>query len=117
MGDRLIARYSAFVGSVIEGGSDTTSVTLQSCILMLIAHPEAQEQACREIESVVGHERLPIRDDWERLPYCQAFIKEVGPQVNLYYFVTQPDSFEKGHAFSSPGSVGYTEVHETGRVV
>lgn len=80
----LTERYSGFVGSVIEGASDTTSISLQSCILMLVAYPEAQERAYQEIESVVGHERLPMRDDWERFPYCQAFTKEVGPLVNFY---------------------------------
>ena len=44
---------------------------------MLVAHPEAQEKAHGEIASVVGYDRLPTREDWENLPYCQAFVKEV----------------------------------------
>ncbi|EIM80810.1 cytochrome P450 [Stereum hirsutum FP-91666 SS1] len=73
--DRALLR--GIVGSILEGGSDTTALFTRSCILMLVAHPEAQERAHQEIESVVGHDRLPTRDDWDSLPYCQALVKEV----------------------------------------
>jgi cytochrome P450 len=41
-------------------------------------HPEIQEKAQREVEAVVGPERVPSFEDLERLPYIQAIVKEVG---------------------------------------
>ncbi|KAH7338159.1 cytochrome P450 [Rhizoctonia solani] len=53
-------------GVMIEGGSDTTSSWLQSL-----------EKAQKEIDKVVGADRMPIPDDSPDLPYIQAVIKEV----------------------------------------
>lgn len=40
-------------------------------------HPEVQKRAQREIDDVVGADRLPTSTDRERLPYCEAIVKEV----------------------------------------
>lgn len=64
-------------GSLIEGGSDTTSAWLQSLVLALVAFPEAQKKAQDEIDEVVGNDRAPTPEDFPRLPYVQAIIKEV----------------------------------------
>ena len=43
----------------------------------MIAFPEVQRRAQAELDTVVGHDRLPTFDDATRLPYVQAIIEEV----------------------------------------
>ena len=64
-------------GVLIEAGSDTTAAFLQSFILLLVAHPEVQAKAQREIDEVVGAERMPTLDDFAKLPYLRAVVSEV----------------------------------------
>ena len=40
-------------------------------------HPDAQKRAQQEIDDVIGTDRLPVSADGERLPYCEAVLKEV----------------------------------------
>ena len=40
-------------------------------------HPEVQKRAQKEIDDVVGTDRLPTSTDRDRLPYCEAVMKEV----------------------------------------
>lgn len=63
--------------ALMEGGSDSTSIYLQSFILMLVAHPEVQAKARAEIDSLVGLDRLPDIEDMDNLPYVSGVIKEV----------------------------------------
>ncbi|KAI0937993.1 hypothetical protein AcV7_003311 [Taiwanofungus camphoratus] len=63
-------------GVLIEAGSDTTSAIIQSLILLLLANPEVQRKAQKEIDAVVGPDRMPTLGDIERLPYVQAIIHE-----------------------------------------
>lgn len=112
---KLIKLNSGIVGSILEGGSDTTALFIRSCILMLVAHPEAQERAHQEIESVVGHDRLPTRDDWDSLPYCQAFVKEVSRLLYLHLVVRLSEPVSKGIAFPPSSAVRCAKEHETDR--
>lgn len=66
---------------MLEGGSDTTSSFIQSLILALVAFPDVQRKAQREIDEVVGTERLPTIEDFESLPYIKAIVKEVGNMI------------------------------------
>lgn len=67
----------------MEGAVDTTSLFLRSLILMLVAHPEVQAKAQREIDAVVGLERSPLPSDLHELPYVQAIVKEVRATLQL----------------------------------
>lgn len=40
-------------------------------------YPEVQKKAQNEIDSVVGHDRLPDWSDQQPLPYVDALAKEV----------------------------------------
>lgn len=40
-------------------------------------HPEAQKHAQKELDSVLGGERLPTFSDIEQLPYCKNLLREV----------------------------------------
>lgn len=71
----LSIRY--FGAGILEGGTDTTSVFLQSFVGCVMANPEIQARAQAEIDHVIGPNRCPEPDDLEHLPYLHALIKEV----------------------------------------
>jgi cytochrome P450 len=56
----------------MEGGSDTTSTFLQWFITLVTAHPAVQRKLQEEIDGVVGNNRVPAFEDFERLPYLQV---------------------------------------------
>ncbi|KAI0058838.1 cytochrome P450 [Artomyces pyxidatus] len=64
--------------AIIYGaGVDTTSAALTNFFLAMIMYPEVQERAQRELDAVVGKDRLPEFGDRPRLPYLACIIKEV----------------------------------------
>ncbi|KAH8091729.1 cytochrome P450 [Cristinia sonorae] len=58
-------------------GGHTTVLTLQTFMLAMVLHPEAQEKAKEEIHRVVGSDRLPTFSDWDDLPYTTGIVREV----------------------------------------
>ena len=69
---------SSIMNVVISDSSLTQTVlTLQSFILAMITHPEAQRVAHKQLDSVLGRGRLPTFDDRESLPYVTAVLQEV----------------------------------------
>ncbi|KAJ6569170.1 cytochrome P450 [Mycena capillaripes] len=65
-----------FGGALLETGSETTSSYLQSLVLALVAHPDAQRKAQEEMDRVVGDHRMPTLDDLDHMPYIHALILE-----------------------------------------
>ncbi|OIW35202.1 cytochrome P450 [Coniochaeta ligniaria NRRL 30616] len=66
-------------GGLIEAGSDTTKNQLNMVIAAMAADPNTWvAKARKELDAVCGHkaERLPTFDDWDKLPYMQAIMKE-----------------------------------------
>jgi hypothetical protein len=43
----------------------------------MVRHPEVQKKAQAEIDSVIGHGRLPTLEDRESLPYLNALLMEL----------------------------------------
>jgi len=64
-------------GSMYAAGSDTTTETLRVFFLAMTLHPEVVQRAQKELERVVGTERLPTMDDRPNLPYIESIMKEV----------------------------------------
>ncbi|KAF9227185.1 cytochrome P450 [Gyrodon lividus] len=56
--------------------SDTTAFSLQVFVLTMVLFPEAQRKAQKEIDAVVGRNRLPNFDDRPSLPYVEALMRE-----------------------------------------
>ncbi|GAO15621.1 uncharacterized protein UV8b_04798 [Ustilaginoidea virens] len=63
-------------GILYGGGADTTAGVLGAFALAMAMFPEVQRKAQREIDAVVGPDRLPGLQDQERLPYVSAVAKE-----------------------------------------
>ncbi|KAI0790553.1 cytochrome P450 [Abortiporus biennis] len=64
------------LGSFYGAGADTTISSLLTFILAMLHHPEIQEKAQAQIDSVVGQNRLPTFEDRESLPYIEAIVLE-----------------------------------------
>jgi cytochrome P450 len=64
------------VGITCDAAVETTSSTLQVFILACLAHPDWIPKAQKELDTVVGGERLPDFKDMENLPYITAVIEE-----------------------------------------
>jgi cytochrome P450 len=43
----------------------------------MVLNPEVQKRAQEELDTVIGHGRLPGMDDRSRLPYMEAMLLEV----------------------------------------
>jgi len=55
----------------------TVSTTLNFAMVFLLKYPEVQSKMQQEMDTVVGRDRLPTLDDRKRLPYNEAFLREV----------------------------------------
>src|SRR5579859_2217873 len=71
------AEISAISGNLFGAGSDTSASTLVTFVLAVVMFPEAVAKAQKEIDEVVGNDHSPNFDDLLRLPYVEAFVKEV----------------------------------------
>ncbi|KAF8523771.1 cytochrome P450, partial [Hysterangium stoloniferum] len=64
-------------GVVYATGAETTASTLEIFILAMILYPEAQLTAQKELDAVIGPNRLPSFEDRSQLPYLVALCKEL----------------------------------------
>ncbi|OIW27060.1 putative cytochrome P450 [Coniochaeta ligniaria NRRL 30616] len=63
-------------GTLMEGGSDTTSSILIAFIHAITKWPEVLKKAQAEVDAVVGGDRTPTWDDYAKLPYIASCVKE-----------------------------------------
>lgn len=70
-----------------------------SFFLAMMLHPEIQQRAQQDIDSVVGSDRLPQFSDRNALPYLDFIVAEclrwnpVGP-LGVAHYVTEDDVYE-----------------------
>lgn len=69
-------KLANFVGAVMQGASDTTSLAMRTNIMFLATHPSVQTKAQKEIDALCGVERMPSFADFEDLPYINCIVKE-----------------------------------------
>jgi len=70
-----VAKWAA--ASMYSGGADTMVSATVTFFLAMSLYPEVQAKAQREIDQVIGTNRLPSYKDRDSLPYLNALIKEV----------------------------------------
>ncbi|KAJ3560613.1 hypothetical protein NP233_g10721 [Leucocoprinus birnbaumii] len=70
-------RIKQAASQIFLAAADSTTASVMTFILTMLKYPEVQRKAQREVDSVVGFERLPDYSDRENLPYLTAVLKEV----------------------------------------
>ncbi|KAK7442492.1 hypothetical protein VKT23_016090 [Stygiomarasmius scandens] len=88
-------------GNMYLAGTDTTVTALHSFFLAMVCYPEVQRKAQKELDRVVGRNRLPNHSDETDLPYTTAIMYEVlrTQPVNplgLAHYTTE-DDYYKGY--------------------
>lgn len=63
---------------IFIAGSQTTSITLDLALLMMVQRPDIQTKVQREIDDVLGQAQLPALSDKTKLSYSEAVLLEVG---------------------------------------
>lgn len=74
--DLEFADIKGAAGAIFIAGANTTWSTIIMCILNLLLHPEVCRKAQKEIDSVVGSNRLPSFQDREALRYVDYIVQE-----------------------------------------
>jgi len=72
--DLLVRRFRG--QNLFTAGTDTTSSTVEWALAELIRHKDVLAQAQRELDDVVGKDRLVTESDLPRLTFLAAIIKE-----------------------------------------
>lgn len=95
------------MGDMIQGGTDTTYVSLSIILAAIAKYPGWVKCAQEELDSVCGRnaERLPSFDDRDSLPYMTAVIKESVRwrpllRIGLGHALIKDDEYE-GYRFSA----------------
>ncbi|KAJ7468478.1 putative monooxygenase [Mycena latifolia] len=96
--ERLVWAASAVMG----GGMDTNMSSVMTFFLAMLLNPLVQEKGRKEIDTVVGSERLPVIQDLDSLPYVRSIMAEVfrwQPSVPLGipHALSQDDVYEGMH--------------------
>jgi len=66
----------ALLLNLFTAGTDTTSSTVEWALAELIRHPDVLKKLQREVDDVVGNDRLVTEADLPQLPFLAAVIKE-----------------------------------------
>ncbi|KAM9586843.1 cytochrome P450 2C16-like isoform 2-T2 [Morphnus guianensis] len=64
------------VFDMFVSGTESTSITLRYCLMLLLEHPEVAGKVQEEIERVMGRERTPSLQDRGAMPYTEAVLHE-----------------------------------------
>nr|GMD40363.1 cytochrome P450 CYP736A12-like [Ipomoea batatas] len=85
---------------MISASMDTTATSIEWIITELIRHPQAMEKLQKELEEVVGMERMVEESDLEKLKYLDMVVKEgmrLHPAVPLLHHESMEDCQVKGY--------------------
>lgn len=76
-GELLDDQVAAFTAGVAFGaGADTTKNTLIGFVQAMALFPDVVAEAHKELDSIIGQDRLPTVDDMKSLPYIRGIVKE-----------------------------------------
>ncbi|CAE6505303.1 unnamed protein product [Rhizoctonia solani] len=70
-------RIKWVTGTLFGAGSDTSAASTLVFILAMVLNQDVFAKVQGEVDTVIGHDRLPEMSDRESLPYVECVIKEV----------------------------------------
>ncbi|ODN04952.1 Cytochrome P450 18a1 [Orchesella cincta] len=65
------------LGDMYSAGMETVKTAMSWAVLYMLHYPEVLKNVQKELDQVVGRERLPTLDDMSQLPYTEATVLEV----------------------------------------
>ncbi|KAJ7292052.1 cytochrome P450 [Mycena rebaudengoi] len=68
---------SWLAATLFAASAEALSSQMEWFLVSMILHPKVQEIAQAELDAVVGRERMPTLEDYDRLPFIRAVVKEV----------------------------------------
>ncbi|XP_053577652.1 cytochrome P450 2G1 [Bombina bombina] len=71
------------VHSLLLGAGDSVATTLRHTMLILVTYPDVQAKLHKDIDHVIGRNRLPLPIDRSQMPYTEAVINEVQRFIDL----------------------------------
>uniref|UniRef100_A0A8C5PT37 Cytochrome P450 n=1 Tax=Leptobrachium leishanense TaxID=445787 RepID=A0A8C5PT37_9ANUR len=71
------------ISDLFIGGTDTLSNTLRWALLMMLLHPHIQRRVHKEIDQVIGSDRIPSVEDQLKMPYTNAVVHETQRYGNI----------------------------------
>jgi cytochrome P450 len=79
---------------LFAAGTETSSTTLLWAVLFMTKFPQVLKKLHTEVDNVIGRERLPERNDKQKMPYLEAFTNEVHRKCSLlpmgvYHAITE----------------------------
>ncbi|XP_075043702.1 vitamin D 25-hydroxylase isoform X2 [Mixophyes fleayi] len=90
------------VGELIIAGTETTTNVLRWAILFMALYPNIQGHIQKEIDSVVGPNRIPVFEDRSSMPYTEAVLHEVLRYCNIaplgIFHATSRDTVVRGYS-------------------
>ncbi|XP_071975281.1 vitamin D 25-hydroxylase isoform X2 [Engystomops pustulosus] len=96
--DNLI--YS--VGELIIAGTETTTNALRWAVLYMALYPNIQAQVQKEVDLVVGQNRIPTLEERSSMPYTEAVLHEVLRFCNIaplgIFHATSRDTVVRGYS-------------------
>lgn len=75
--DTVRARFYHYNQLILNLSHGKTTASLTTFVLAICLHPHVQEKAQKELDTVIGTERLPVMADRENLPYVNACVREL----------------------------------------
>ncbi|GJJ15705.1 hypothetical protein Clacol_009983 [Clathrus columnatus] len=84
-------------GTLCVAGTDTTVASLMWFMIAMMQFPEVQEKAQKELDEVVGRDRLPTWEDRDNLVYLEALIREVLRWRPMVPLVCLPNAWGMNH--------------------
>nr|GLL26073.1 cytochrome P450 CYP736A12-like [Ipomoea trifida] len=90
----------AIMLDMISASMDTSATSIEWIMTELIRHPQAMKKLQKELEEVVGMERMVEESDLEKLKYLDMVVKEgmrLHPAVPLLHHESMEDCQVKGY--------------------
>ncbi|XP_040179126.1 cytochrome P450 2C15-like [Rana temporaria] len=79
-----IRNLKSSIYDMFLGGTESTAVTVNFGYLILIKHPELQDQLYEEIDQVIGQAREPKAEDRSKMPYMNALVHEIQRYSDIF---------------------------------